>query len=522
MAKGPPPRIAVLGFSIECNAFAPPATRADFEASVWLERDAITADARSATPVALPETAGFYAAMDATGPWQPVPILLAMAEPNGPVEEPLFAEMMAIWRKGLEAARPLDGVYLCLHGAGLTTAREDPDGDLCAMVRSVVGPDVPIVATLDLHANVSEAMVANPDVLVGYRTNPHIDMRERGEEAAVHLRALLRGTRTVRRFIRLPIVPPTTTMLTSPDATDRPFGEMIDLGQRRAAESDCAGRIMNVSVMGGFAYSDTSKNGLAVVVTAREGDAEEAEALAVEIAELGWTNRERFRARLTSLEDATALALATGADPGKPAQCFADVADNPGGGGRGNTMWVIEAFLKAGVQDALVGLINDAPLAAEAHRLGLGARFTARFNTAETNTFSKPLEAEAEVVALGDGHVVGRRGIFAGREMRLGPSAALRVAGLTIVVVSNRTQCADPAFFEMLGLDIRAARSVVVKSRGHFRAGFDEFFGNDRITEVDAPGLTSPILSRFTWKRLPRPVIPLDENVTWSPADVRL
>ena len=521
MARRPPPRIAVLGFSIGCNAFAPPATRADFETRVWLERDAITADARSAAPAALPETPGFYAAMDATGPWQPVPILLAMAEPNGPVEEALFCEMLAIWRRGLEAAKPLDGVYLCLHGAALTTEREDPDGDLCALVRSVVGPDVPIVATLDLHANVSRAMVDNPDVFVGYRTNPHMDVRERGEEAALHMRALLRGTRTVRRFVRLPIVPPSVTMLTGADATDRPFGEMIDLGQTRAAEPDCAGRIMNVSVMGGFAHADTSKNGLAVVVTAREGDADEAAALAVEIAELGWLNRDRFRARLTSLEDATALALATGADPGKPAQCFADVADNPGGGGRGNTMWIIEAFLKAGVHGALFGIINDAPLAAEAHALGLGARFTARFNRAETSEFSRPLEAEAQVLALSDGRVTGRRGIFAGRDMRLGPSAALSVAGLTIVVVSLRTQCADPAFFEMLGLDIRAFRSVVVKSRGHFRSGFDEFFGNDRITEVDAPGLTSPMLARFAWKRLPRPVIPLDENVSWSPPDFR-
>jgi len=516
MAKGPPPRIAVLGFSIECNAFAPPATRADFEGCVWLERDAITANARCPAPVALPETPGFYAAMDATGPWQPVPILLAMAEPNGPVEEALFAEMMAIWRKGLEAAKPLDGVYLCLHGAGLTTARQDPDGDVCAMVREVVGTGVPVVATLDLHANVSQAMVDNPDVFIGYRTNPHMDMRERGEEAAVHMRALLRGTRTTKAFIRLPIVPPTVSMLTGTDATNRPYGEMIDLGQRRAAESDCAGRIMNVSVMGGFAYADTAKNGLSVVVTAREGDAEEARALAIEIAELGWMNRDRFRATLTSLADATALALAVGADGGKPAECFADVADNPGGGGRGNTMWIIEAFLKAGVQGCLVGIINDAPLAAEAHRHGVGATFTARFNTAETNEFSKPFAAEARVVALTDGHVTGRRGIFAGRDMRLGPCAALALGGLTIVVVSYRTQCADPAFFEMLGLDVGKARSVVVKSRGHFRGGFDEYFDTTRITEVDAPGLTSPVLSRFAFKHLPRPVLPLDEEVTWQ------
>jgi microcystin degradation protein MlrC len=517
MPPTPPPRIAILGFSIECNAFAPPATRADFESAVWLERDAIIADARSATPIALGEVPGFVAAMDATGPWQPVPILLAMAEPNGPVEEDAFAEMMRIWRTGLERAKPLNAVYACMHGAGLSTARTDPDGDILAMVRETVGRDVPVVATFDLHANISAAMVDNVDVFVGYRTNPHLDMRQRGEEAAGHVRALLRGTKTTRRLIRLPIIPPTVTMLTGQDATDRPYGEMIDLGQRRMADPDYAGRILNVSVMGGFAYSDTPKNGLAVVVTARAGDEAAADALAEEIASLGWSNRKRFKAKLTPLEEATRKAKDAGEDPTSPALCFPDVADNPGGGGRGNTMYILEAFHKAGVQGCLVGIIFDPALAAAAHAAGVGARIEARFNTTETNDFSKPFSAPATVRALTDGRVTGRRGIFARRDMRLGPSAALDLGGITVVVVSFRTQCADPAFFEMLGLEIGTARSVVVKSRGHFRGGFDEFFTNDRIIEVDAPGLTSPILSRFDWKRLPRPVIPIDEGVTWSP-----
>lgn len=521
MPQAPPPRIAILGFSIECNAFAPPATRADFEAAVWLERDAIIADARSATPTALGEVPGFVAAMDATGPWHPVPILLAMAEPNGPVEEDAFAEMMRIWRKGLERAKPLNAVYACMHGAGLSTARTDPDGDLLAMVREVVGPDVPVVATFDLHANISAAMVDSVDVFVGYRTNPHLDMWQRGEEAAGHVRALLRGTRTERRLIRLPIVPPSVTMLTGQDATDRPFGEMIDLGQRRLADPDNAGRILNVSVMGGFAYSDTPKNGLAVVVTARRGDAAAAAALAEEVAALGWSNRKRFRAKLTPIEEATARAKAAGDDPTLPALCFADVADNPGGGGRGNTMYILQSFHDAGVRNCLAGIIFDPPLAAAAHQAGLGARIEARFNTAETNEFSRPFTAPATVRALSEGHVTGRRGIFAGRDMRLGPSAALDLGGITVAVVSFRAQCADPAFLEMLGLEIGAARSVVVKSRGHFRGGFDEFFSNDRIIEVDAPGLTSPMLARFDWKRLPRPVIPLDEGVKWSPRQLR-
>jgi microcystin degradation protein MlrC len=274
--------------------------------------------------------------------------------------------------------------------------------------------------------------------------------------------------------------------------------------------------IMNVSAMGGFAFADAATCGLSVVVTARH-DKHAAEALAREIAELGWANRARFYPQLTSLDEAVEKALAVGRDRSLPALAFADVADNPGGGGRGNTTFLLRAFHKAGVEEALLGIFYDPDLAVEAHRRGVGSRFEAQFNRAETTAFSEPFAAPATVAALTDGGCVGRRGIYAGMRLELGPCAALQVGGITVVVVSHRVQCADPVFFEMMGLDIGRARSVVVKSRGHFRGGFDEFFGTEQIVEVDLPGLTSPMLNRFTWSRLPRPVIPLDENVEWRP-----
>jgi microcystin degradation protein MlrC len=506
------PRIALLGFSIECNRFAPPAAEADFRGRCWVEGEALVADARSAAPTALGEMPGFVAEMDAAGLWTPVPILLAMAEPNGPVEHAVFARMMATWRAGLEAAgaaRGVDGVYCVLHGAGLTTALDDPEGALQALVREVLGPGVPLVCGYDLHANVSDAMVRDCDAFVGYRTNPHLDMRERGAEGAQLLRRLMAGTKTHLAFRRLPIVAPTVSMLTARG----PYAEVIDLGQALRAEDP--GRILNVSVMGGFAYGDTPFNGLAVVVTATDRDA--AEELADALALAAWERRHRFTAHLTPLEEATRRAKESPVP-----LIFADVADNPGGGGRGNTMAILEAFHAADVRDCLVGVIHDPLLAAEAHRLGVGARFTARFNRPQgtltaDDPFSRPFAAEgAEVVALSDGRVTGRRGIYAGTAMRLGPTAAIRIGGITVVVVTNRHQCADPAFFEHLGLDIGAARAVVVKSRGHFRGGFDEVFRPEQVVEVDGPGLTSPILSRFPWTKLPRPVLPLDPETRWE------
>ena len=130
------PRVALLGFSIECNRFAPVAKREDFR--VWLQGDALLADARSAAPRQLAELPGFVAAMDAAGDWQPRPILLTSAEPNGPVDQPVFDSMLAVWRDGLEALRgAVDGVYCVLHGAGLTTGLDDPEGAVQGLVRGL-------------------------------------------------------------------------------------------------------------------------------------------------------------------------------------------------------------------------------------------------------------------------------------------------------------------------------------------------------------------------------------------------
>ncbi len=204
------PRVAILGFSIECNKFAPPATKAHFTARTYLEGDDILREARSTAPSMLPETPGFVAAMDASGPWTPVGIALAMTEPNGPVEHAFFVELLDTIRRRLTAALPVDAVYICAHGAGLTTEDDDPDGALFVMVREIVGPDVPIAATLDLHANVSDRMVRSIDAFIGYRTNPHLDMRERGIEAAGAIREMLAGlaaasgVRSVCRSCRRP------------------------------------------------------------------------------------------------------------------------------------------------------------------------------------------------------------------------------------------------------------------------------------------------------------------------------
>jgi microcystin degradation protein MlrC len=500
------PRIAILGFAIECNRFSPVTSAANFAARVDIRGAEIVQQARSGPCRTTPDLPGFFEQMDRSGPWTPVPLRIAASQPGGPADQAFFDGFLREIDEELKSAGALDGVFVVSHGAALSTGSDDPDGDLFALIRGRVGPGVPVIGTFDLHANVSRKMVDNLDVFVGYLENPHTDVRQRGIEAARHMRELLAGTKTAVAMVKLPLTPPSIALLTA----SGPYGELIRYGQTQVG-----GDIMNVSIMAGFVFSDCPKNGYTAVVTARNGNRRAAFELALDLCRRTWAIRERFTKKMTPLAEAVRFAVDAGANAGAAPLLLADVADNPGGGGRGNTTWLLRALVEAGAQGAVMGLFNDAPLAAQAHRLGKGARFAAHFNSTEDNEFSQPFESQATVVALSDGAIVGRRGLLKGTTASMGPSALLEIGGVRVVVISNRQQCLDPVQLESLGVDIGAARTVVLKSRGHFRAGFDEFFPPERIFEVDCPGLTSPALHTFTWTRLPRPVYPLDQATTW-------
>lgn len=502
------PRIALLGLFLEANEFAPVSTEADFRASCYLEGQEILDEAAKPAPAMPAEIPGFMKDMSAAGEWTPVPILVTGVEPGGPADAAFVAATLAKMRAMLTAALPVDAVYLANHGAMTATDSTDPDGAFYAMAREVVGPGVPVVATVDLHANISGRMVESVDAIISYLTNPHVDQRERAAEAAQLIRRLLAGEKLTKTFIRMPIVAPSVRLLTAAG----PYADLIAEGQ---AQKGAMG-VDVVSVVGGFAWGDTPENGLAILTYAKSANA--GRELANRIAAKAWAERERFKVSLTSLNDAIAAVKAREADASLPALCIADVADNPGGGGRGNTTDVLEALIAADAKGVLLGLFVDPAVAAQCHAAGAGATIDVVFNQANADDHGRAVPARLEVLGLSDGFIVGRRGIAAGRTSKLGPSACVRLGGITMIVASRRIQAADPAYFESFGLDIAAFRTVVLKSRGHFRAGFDEFFTPQQIVEVDALGLTNPMLERFPFKRLPRPVYPLDEETAWHPA----
>ena len=476
----------MLGFHLESNALAAVCTEAHFRSLCYAEGEDITREARKPVTSLPAEIPGFFGEMDASGPWTPLPIIVTACEPGGPVDERFFQETLARMRARLERARPLDAVYLSNHGGMISTAGPDPDGELYAMVRDVVGPGVPVVATVDLHANISERMVQNVDALISYRTNPHMDQAERARDAARLIRGFLKVDKACRAFLRLPLTPASVTLLTR----EGPYADAIGYGQTKVGNG-----VLDVSIVGGFVFSDTPKNGVAVIVNGRRGA--DVRGTALEIGNRIWSDRHRFVKRLTSIEDALRI-------PGKT--IWSDAGDNPGGGGTGQTTELLRKLHEVNAQGVLYGIFYEPEIAAAAQGK---SEIVARF----TEGFAVP----AKVLKTTDGKCVGRRGIWAGRALDLGPTCALQIGGISVVCASRRKQCADPVFFEMHGLDIAAARTVVVKSRGHFRGGFDEFFPPERVIEVDTPGLTSPVLERLAFKGLPRPVFPLDPEATWTP-----
>lgn len=507
------PRVAIAGFFLECNRWAQVTTPAMFAQATDLAGEALGAELRSATPRLLPDAIGFAAAMDRTGLWEPVPIRCAGAQPGGPVEHAYFEALVNDIEARLRANAPVDAVFISSHGAALTTSAEDPDGILFARIRSVVGPDVPVVAVLDLHTNVSQAMVDALSGFVAYRTNPHSDLHQRGEEAALLLRRFLQDGPGCVALTKLPLVAPATSQLIAPGTV---YAQLI-----AESQTHVHGDVLNVSLCGGFALADSPKCGFSVVVTASRGAHSHALQVSRQLAQRVWDERHRFVTSLTPLQQAVSLAVQSGHGEGPPL-ILADVADNPGAGGGGNTVDLLRELLHAQARGVLLGVFTDAALAREAHAQGLGARFEAVFNRDVVEPGQAPapgvacLRHTAQVLALSAGQFFGRRGLVAGTLREMGPSALLDLGGLRVAVISNRQQLLDPAQLDVLGVDLATVRTLVVKSRGHFRVAFEGFAPAERIVEVDCPGLTTPNLRTLPWQHLPRPVFPIDEDAVWQ------
>ena len=498
-------RVAIIGQFLESNRYAQVIPRERFRI---LRGDAIVRDARSQSPKLLKEGQGFFSQMDALGEWQAVPITMILGGAGGPAEHDFIVDEIEHIKEELATQSPVDGVYILNHGAMTTPLEEDPDGLLYAGVRQIVGAHTPIVTTVDLHANISQRMVDNADVIVSYLTDPHTDQFSRGQEAANILCEMFAGMRPTTANIRVPIVPPNVSLLTA----SGPYGDLIEYGQRKL-DSD----ILNVSIVAGFAYSDTSFNGLHVIVTARDNLAA-ADILCAAIADRAWSFKERFLWDLVPMQEAIALSIAASEDNELDPVLLADLGDNVGAGGPGNTLHLLEALHKTEATDVVIGSFFDPELVANAIAAGVGETISATFtgdDWEQKNSTYVVNDVLVECLHPGEFHI--SIGPLNGMRVNAGPMCLLKLDGLQVLVTSRRPIVwPDPQLLESLGIQISRIRTLVLKCRSNYRAVYGEYFSASRMIEVDTPGCTSPVLTRHSWTRIPRPSYPLDQDFDWQ------
>jgi microcystin degradation protein MlrC len=497
-----PLRIALVAFSTECNSFAPELKLGDFQELCLLRDSELLLAARGRIGAVPGELSGFVAAAAHHPHYQLIPILAAVSESGGPVSEPVHAALTKEIVAGIAAAGPLDAVYLALHGAMLTRHEADIEGLLLARIRRAVGPKIPIVATLDLHGKVTPTMLRTA-TLLAYRTNPHVDQFERGGDALRLLSVELAGCRVDACLLHVPVIATASSTLS---------GAYADLVQQARAQID--DELVDISLLPGFSKGDHVYNRFSVVATVH-GTRQRAERAALDFGEKVWQARDRFSDDVLTLSQGVAAAIGVATDSTRRPVCIADIGDNPGGGGSGATLFLLRSLIEVQCPNVLLGLLCDSDVVAQARALGEGRTGVVEFNRAAADPFARPWAVQVRVLRLGGGVCRGRRGCLLGRSLDLGPGCLLEVGGVTVAVASRRYQTLDPAQFELFGVDVGSFRCIVLKSRAHFRAGFDQWFAPEDILLVDAGGLTSVRLEQFEFRSLARPVYPLDPALQW-------
>ncbi|HWL67556.1 MAG TPA: M81 family metallopeptidase [Geminicoccus sp.] len=484
-------RIAVGGLHHETNSFAPhPADWIAFDQSDgWPAHQRGAEMFGNVAGINLAIT-GFIDAATAHGHTL-VPLVWANAGPSGPVTSDAFERLADEMLAELAAAGPLDGIFLDLHGAMITDALGDGEGELLARIRAL-HPATPLVAALDLHANVSDAMVRHADGLVAYRTYPHVDIAETGARCLPLLERLIGGQKLAKAHRKLDFLiglPWQCTMI-------EPSGGLYRLADRLAARLDGF-----VSIAMGFPPGDTACGGPSLLAYAER--AEDAEAAVAELAAAFASVEPDFAGRLWTPEAAVAAAL-DGERRSRPV-VLADTQDNPGGGGTSDTTGLLAALIAARAEDAMLALLADPQAARAAHAAGAGAWLRGlplggRFGPSGVT----PVTGDWYVQRLGNGRFTATGPMYRGSRMDLGPMALLRAGspdGPGVLVSTRRVQAADAAIFRHLGVEPAAQRILALKSSVHFRAEFEPIAAE--VLVVAAPGVNTADPGLLPFRHLP-------------------
>lgn len=489
-------RVVTGGISHETSTFTPvQTTLASYYERFFLRGDEILTTFRGTnTPFG-----GFIEGAEVHG-FELIPTLFAEPHTSGPTPRPIFDEILKELLARIEAAGEIDGVLLDLHGSMVVGDLDGPDGiddaegHLLTAVRQLVGTNVPILAQLDIHSNVTPTMVKMADVLIGRETYPEIDMAARGRECAdVLVRIKREGLRPTMAIHLIPMVWGLNQVTAQP-----PMSEAIaELHRIEAQPGVVCGSI-------GVCYflADVPHMGCSVYVVT-DNDQALAQKYADELGEWAFARRADWHYELPTTKEALQWAEENGRFP----VVFGDSRDNTGGGSPGDSTGMLRTFIEANLQDACVLYIVDKEAIALCQAAGIGATLTLDIGGKSSPLQGEPVTMTVEVMGLSNGRFHYDGPMYAGLEGNMGSSAYIRQDGIHVILVSVGEQPFDTAFARTLGLDPRQMRYIGVKSTAHFRAGFESWAG--AVTLVSEPSVHN--LGHLPFKRLGRKVYPFDD-----------
>ena len=493
-------RIAVGQLWQETNTFNPiPTSRADFE-TFGIVRGPELVDKMAETN----ELGGFIQSLRA---WPEKPEIVGLvrlpAWPSGTATAETFIWLRDEIVDALRDALPVDAVLLALHGSMVADGTPDVEGEILFACRKTVGQGVPIVATLDLHANVTDRMVQSADALILYHTAPHMDVFETGQRGAKALRRILDGARPCTAFQKLPLVVPAERANTQdPNSISFRIREMLQEWERDP-------RILAAGLATVQPWLDIPELGSAVIIVA-DGDEELARSHCEELSRYVWEHRRDYLPTLISIEDGVRAAF----DERDGLVVLSDSADATTSGAPGDSNHVLGEMMKYNwLRPALVTLV-DPELVAQAKQLGVGASFAAALGGKRDYRHSTPLPAMVRVVKLFDARFTMSGHLAKNMAIDMGPSAVVTLGNIQIVVTSRSGPHFAPQLFEAAGIDPFAAQLLVAKSPCGFRAAYAS--KAKQIHVVRAPGCAPSDFWNYDFKQIPRPLWPWDEMGSWS------
>lgn len=486
-------KIAIASILQESNTFSPVKTTYDDFAPVFGE------DARQRHAGKLTEMGGF---LDVLSPNQVAPVCAAWAITANRLKRGDFARLLREFEATLRKHADADGMLLAMHGAQTAKGCDDVEGHLLGVARDVLGPDKPVVVTLDLHANVTQAMVDRATAIVGYHTYPHIDMFETGQKAARLLVKTVAGEiKPVMGWVKLPLI----VNAENSQSASGPFGDLMSAGKA----SEASGKALAVSLFPVQPWLDIDEMGCATVVVT-DGDGKSAQRQAAELASKWWKTKKQFGVKLVSPEDAIARALEVEGGP----VVFAESSDSTGSGSPGDSTGVLRPLLAADLKETAAIFLVDPGAVEKAQAAGVGNTVTMKIGGCYDRRNSKPVKLTGYVRMLSDGRWTARaRGYNTGIETNMGPSAVLEIGQVKILIASRSSMTVDPELFRSHGIEPLYCKIVVVKSPNGFRACYEPIA--KQIFMVDTPGVSTANLKKLPWKKIRRPIHPLDAGVTF-------